>query len=157
MLVPLSAHYPGLKRVVDINLDTLIDTLQHTEEIAIAPEEELIAFEQANPHPDGKRWCVANKPSELLLGDHRIISDLALLSKFDRLIFICPFTTFEQNLRATAVPFRRGALSPRWMITSVEEGSLPFKFCYVPPMGGPSGEIDHAAKRRPIALSDGSA
>lgn len=88
---PESAHYPGLKRVVDINLDTLIDTLQHTEEIAIAPEEELIAFEQANPHPDGKRWCVAEQAiGNYYWGTHRIISDLALLSKFDRLDFHLP-------------------------------------------------------------------
>ena len=55
---PNSKYYPELKHAVDINLDSIIDTLQNTNEVQIASEEELDAYEQSNPHPEGKRWCV---------------------------------------------------------------------------------------------------
>ncbi len=88
---PKSKHYPELKHVVGINLDTIIVTLHNTNEIQIAPEEELNAFEQNNPHPDGKRWCVAEQAiGNYYWGTHNITSNLVILRKFDRLDFQLP-------------------------------------------------------------------
>ena len=91
---PNIQHYPELKYVVDINLDSIINTLQNTNEIQFAPEEELNAFEQNNPHQDGKRWCVAEQTiGNYYWGTHNITSNLDLLKKFDRLDFYLPFHT----------------------------------------------------------------
>lgn len=85
---PNSKYYPELKHVVDMNLDSIIDTLQNTNEIQIASQEELDAYEQNNPHPDGKRWCVPEQAiGNYYWGTHNITSDLDMLRKFDRLDF----------------------------------------------------------------------
>jgi len=86
-----SEHYPALKNVVDINLDTIVDTLRNTNELYIMPEEELNAFEKNNPHPDGKRWG----GSEQAIGNYYwnatgITSNMDILRKFDRLDFQLP-------------------------------------------------------------------
>ena len=86
-----SEHYPALKNVVDINLDTIVDTLRNTNELYIMPEEELNAFEKNNPHPDGKLWC----GSEQAIGNYYwnatgITSNMDILRKFDRLDFQLP-------------------------------------------------------------------
>lgn len=88
---PNSMYYKELKHVVDINLDSIIDTLQNTNEIHLTPDEELSAFEQNNPHPDGKRWCVPEQAiGNYYWGTHTITSKLDLLRKFDRLDFPLP-------------------------------------------------------------------
>ncbi len=86
-----SEHYPALKNVVDINLDTIVDTLRNTNELYIMPEEELNAFEKNVPHPDGKRWG----GSEQAIGNYYwnatgITSNMDILRKFDRLDFQLP-------------------------------------------------------------------
>lgn len=88
---PQSRYYPELKHVVDENLDFIIDRLRRTKEISIMPEEELTAFEQINPHPDGKRWCVAEQAiGNYYWGAHSITSDFDVLRKFGRLEFQLP-------------------------------------------------------------------
>ncbi|SHM67028.1 hypothetical protein SAMN02746066_02847 [Anaerosporobacter mobilis DSM 15930] len=99
---PNSKYYPELKHVVDINLDSIINTLQNTNEIQLAPEEELNAFEQNNPHPDGKRWCVAEQAiGNYYWGTHNITSNLDILRKFDRLDFHLLFTQDEHSTKTT--------------------------------------------------------
>lgn len=99
---PNSNHYPELKHVVDVNLDSIINTLENTNEIQLAPEEDLNAFEQNNPHPDGKRWCVAEQAiGNYYWGTHNITSNLDVLRKFDRLDFHLPFTQDEHNTKTT--------------------------------------------------------
>lgn len=74
-----------------MNLDMIIDKLNNTNEIPIASDEELNAFEQNNPHPDGRRWCVAEQAiGNYYWGSHNITSDLDILRKFDRLDFHLP-------------------------------------------------------------------
>ena len=86
-----SEHYPALKNVVDINLDTIVDTLCNTNEFHVMPEEELNVFEKNNPHPDGKRWCSAEQAIGNYYGDAQyIISNLDILRKFNRLDFQLP-------------------------------------------------------------------
>jgi len=88
---PKSIHYPELQSVVDINLDTIIDALHNIKENRIAPAEELDAFEQNNPHPDGKRWCVAEQAiGNYYWGAHYITSDLDILRRFNRFDFQLP-------------------------------------------------------------------
>lgn len=88
---PKSGYYPELKHVVDINLDMIVDRLHHTKEIQTASEEELMEFEKNNPHPDGKRWCVAEQAiGNYYWGAHNITLDLDILRRFDRLDFPLP-------------------------------------------------------------------
>lgn len=88
---PKSEFYPELKQVVEQNLDQIIEALHRTERVPLAPEEELSAFEKNNPHPDGKRWCVAEQAiGNYYWGAHNITSDMDLLRKFDRLDFQLP-------------------------------------------------------------------
>lgn len=88
---PKSEQYQELKHAVDLNLDAIINTLLITYEIKIDPEEELIAFEQNNPHPDGKRWCVAEQSiGNYYWGTINIISNLEILRKFGRWDFELP-------------------------------------------------------------------
>lgn len=88
---PKSEHYPALKSIVDVNLDTIVDTLRNTNEFYMMPEEEANEFEKNNTHPDGKRWCSA----EQVIGNYyghaqSITSNLNILRKFDRLDFQLP-------------------------------------------------------------------
>jgi len=86
-----SEHYTALKKVVDINLDTIVDTLCNTNEFHMMPEEELNLFEKNNPHPDGKRWCSAEQAIGNYYGHAQcIISNLDILRKFNRLDFQLP-------------------------------------------------------------------
>ena len=55
---PESSFYPECRHTVDMNLDTIIDSLLSTHEFPFPSDKELDVFEQSNPHPDGKRWCV---------------------------------------------------------------------------------------------------
>jgi hypothetical protein len=90
---PESEQYPALKDVVDINLDTIVDTLRNTNEIHIAPAEEIKAWEKNNPHPDGrrKRWSSAEQAiGNYYWGAHGFTSNMDLLRKFDRLDFQLP-------------------------------------------------------------------
>ncbi|MDR1599053.1 MAG: hypothetical protein LBS11_04175 [Oscillospiraceae bacterium] len=88
---PESERYPALKKVVDINLDMIVDTLRNTNEFQIMPEEELNAFEKSFPHPDGKRWCSTEQAiGNYYWGPHGIISNMDILRKFDRLDFQLP-------------------------------------------------------------------
>ncbi len=88
---PESEHYTALKHVVDINLDTIVDTLRNTEDIQIMPEEELIAFERNTPHPDGKRWGDSEQTiGNYYWGAHGITSNMDILRRFDRLDFQLP-------------------------------------------------------------------
>ncbi|MDR2686480.1 MAG: hypothetical protein LBB75_01910 [Oscillospiraceae bacterium] len=92
---PESGQYPALKSVVDINLDTIVDTLRNTNEIHIAPEKEIKAWEKNNPHPEGrrKRWSSAEQAiGNYYWGAHGITSNLDLLRKFDRLDFLLPIS-----------------------------------------------------------------
>ena len=90
---PESERYPALKNVVDMNLDTIVDTLRNTHEIYIASEKEIKAWEKNNPHPDGrrKRWSSAEQAiGNYYWGAHGITSNMDLLRKFDRLDFQLP-------------------------------------------------------------------
>ena len=76
---------------MDINLDTIIDSLRSTHEFQLPSAEELDAFEQSNPHPDGKRWCVAEQTiGNYYWSSNFIIRDLDILRKFGRLDFDLP-------------------------------------------------------------------
>ena len=73
---------------MDRNLDTIIDSLLDTHEFQFPSDQELDAYEQRNPHPEGGRWCVA----EQTIGNYYwnssfIIRDLDILRKFGRLDF----------------------------------------------------------------------
>ena len=88
---PESCFYPECRRTVDTNLDTIIDSLRNTHEFQLLSAEELDAYEQNNPHPDGKRWCVAEQTiGNYYWGSHFIIRDLDILRKFGRLDFDLP-------------------------------------------------------------------
>ncbi len=88
---PESDHYPSLKNVVNINLDTIVNSLCNTNELSIASEEEINAWEKNNPHPDGKRWGGYEQTiGNYYWGAHSITSDMDILRKFDRLDFQLP-------------------------------------------------------------------
>ena len=88
---PKSSFYPECKQAVNMNLDIIIDSLLNTYEIPLASEKELDAYEQSNPHPDGKRWCVAEQTiGNYYWGTSFIIRDLDILRKFGRLDFTLP-------------------------------------------------------------------
>lgn len=88
---PDSSFYPECRRTVDRNLDTIVDTLLGTQEFRLPSPEELGAFEESNPHPDGGRWCVAEQTiGNYFWGSHCIIRDLDILRKFGRLDFEVP-------------------------------------------------------------------
>lgn len=91
---PESSFYPACRRTVEMNLDAIIDRLRNTHEFSFPPAEELEAYERSNPHPDGKRWCVA----EQTIGNYYwnssfIVRDLDILRKFGRLDFDLPVRT----------------------------------------------------------------
>ena len=76
---------------MDRNLDTIIDSLLDTQDIRLPSAKELDAYEQSTPHPDGKRWCVAEQTiGNYYWGSHFIIRDLDILRKFGRLDFDLP-------------------------------------------------------------------
>ena len=88
---PESSFYPDCKNTVNMNLDTIIDSLLSTDEIQVASEEELDAYEKSNPHPDGKRWCVAEQAiGNYYWGADFIVRNLDVLRKFHRLDFDLP-------------------------------------------------------------------
>lgn len=89
--LPESSFYPKCRHTVDMNLDTIIDSLLRTHEFQIPSAGELDAYEQSNPHPDGKRWCVAEQTiGNYYWGSNFIIRDLDILRKFGRLDFDLP-------------------------------------------------------------------
>ncbi len=76
---------------MDMNLDTIIDSLLSTHEFKFPSARELDVYEQNNPHPDGKRWCVAEQTiGNYYWGSNFIIRDLDILRKFNRLDFDLP-------------------------------------------------------------------
>ena len=88
---PESSFYPECRHAVDMNLDTIIDSLLSTHEFQFPSGKELEAYEQSNPHPDGKRWCVAEQTiGNYYWGSNFIIRDLDILRKFGRLDFDLP-------------------------------------------------------------------
>lgn len=88
---PESSFYPECRHTVDMNLDTIIDSLLNTHEFQFPSDKELDAYEQSNPHPDGKRWCVAEQTiGNYYWGSNFIIRDLDILRKFGRLNFDLP-------------------------------------------------------------------
>ena len=88
---PKSAYYPALKNVVDVNLDTIVETLRNTKELTIASEEEIDAWEKNNPHPEGKRWSSYEQTiGNYYWGTHGIVSNMDILRKFGRLDFELP-------------------------------------------------------------------
>ena len=88
---PESSFYPECRHAVDMNLDTIIDSLLSTHEFQFPSGKELEAYEQSNPHPDGKRWCVAEQAiGNYYWGSNFIIRDLDILRKFGRLDFDLP-------------------------------------------------------------------
>lgn len=77
-------------RVITLKRKSLLST----QEFQFLSEEELDAYEQSNPHPDGKRWCVA----EQTIGNYYwmsnfIVRDMDILRKFGRLDFDLPVLT----------------------------------------------------------------
>lgn len=91
---PESCFYSECQRTVDMNLDMIIDSLLDTHEIKLPSAEELEAYEQSNPHPDGKRWCAAEQTiGNYYWGSNFIIRDLDILRKFGRLDFDLPVLT----------------------------------------------------------------
>lgn len=88
---PESGQYPWLKNVVDMNLDTIVDSLCNTNELHVIPEEEIIAFEKSNPPPDGKGWGrIEQTIGNYYWGAHGITSDMDVLRRFGRLDFQVP-------------------------------------------------------------------
>lgn len=88
---PESSFYSQCKRTADLNLDTIVDSLLSTHEFQLPSAEELDVYEQSNPHPDGKRWCVAEQTiGNYYWGSNFIIRDLDILRRFDRLDFDLP-------------------------------------------------------------------
>lgn len=88
---PRNSYYSECKHTVEMNLDTIVDVLLNTYEIPFASAEDLDAYEQSNPHPDGKRWCVAEQTiGNYYWGAHFIARDLNILRKFGRLDFHLP-------------------------------------------------------------------
>lgn len=88
---PESRYYPACARTVEMNLDAIADALLHTREYEFAAPEALEAYEKSNPHPEGKRWCVAEQTvGNYYWGAHFIVRDLNLLRKFGRLDFPLP-------------------------------------------------------------------
>lgn len=88
---PESSFYPACRRTVDMNLDTIIDSLLHTQEFKLPSARELDAYEQSNPHPDGRQWCTPEQTiGNYYWGSHFIIRDLDILRKFGRLDFDLP-------------------------------------------------------------------
>lgn len=88
---PESSFYPECRNTVEMNLDTIVDSLLATHEFQFPSATELDAYEQNTPHPDGQRWCVA----EQTIGNYYwksnfIIRDLDILRKFGRLDFDLP-------------------------------------------------------------------
>lgn len=88
---PESSFYPECRRTVDMNLDTIVDNLLSTNEVQFPSPDELDAYEQNNPHPDGKRWCVPEQTvGNYYWSSNFIIRDLDILRKFGRLDFDLP-------------------------------------------------------------------
>ena len=88
---PDSEQYPALRRVVEINLDSIVDTLRNTKALSIASEAEIDAWEQCNPHPDGKRWSSYEQTiGNYYWGAHGITANMDILRKFGRLDFELP-------------------------------------------------------------------
>lgn len=88
---PESSFYSQCKRTVDLNLDTIVDSLLCTHEFQLPSAEELDVYEQSNPHPDGKRWCVAEQTiGNYYWSSNFIIRDLDILRRFGRLDFDLP-------------------------------------------------------------------
>ena len=74
-----------------MNLDTIIDSLLNTREFQIPSAGELDVYEQNNPHPDGKRWCVPEQTiGNYYWGSNFIIRALDILRKIGRLDFDLP-------------------------------------------------------------------
>lgn len=88
---PESSFYPECRRTVDMNLDTIIDNLLSTHEFQFPSAEDIDAFEQSSPHPDGKRWCVPEQTiGNYYWSSQFITRDLDILRKFGRLDFDLP-------------------------------------------------------------------
>lgn len=88
---PESSFYPECRRTVDMNLDTIVDNLLSTNEVQFPSPDELDAYEQNNPHPDGKRWCVPEQTvGNYYWSSNFIIRNLDILRKFGRLDFDLP-------------------------------------------------------------------
>ncbi len=88
---PGSGFYEECRRTVDMNLDTIMESLLGTHEIQLPSARELEEYERSNPHPDGKRWCVAEQTiGNYYWGSNFIIRDLDILRKFGRLDFGLP-------------------------------------------------------------------
>lgn len=88
---PESSFYPACRRTVDMNLDTIIDSLLNIQEFKFPSAKELDAYEQSNPHPDGKQWCTPEQTiGNYYWGSNFIIRDLDILRKFGRLDFDLP-------------------------------------------------------------------
>lgn len=88
---PESSLYPACRRTVDMNLDTIVGSLLGMRGIPLLSAEETDAYEQSNPHPDGKRWCVPEQTvAHFFWGSHFIIRDLDILRKFGRWDFDWP-------------------------------------------------------------------
>ena len=88
---PESDLYPKCRRTAELNLDMIVDRLTGTREFSFPTPEDLEAYEQANPHPEGKRWCVAEQTiGNYYWGSHFIVRDVDILRKFGRLDFDLP-------------------------------------------------------------------
>ncbi len=88
---PESSWYPACRHTVDSNLDTILVSLLATREIPFPSVQDLEAYEQNTPHPDGKCWCVPEQTvGNYYWGSHFIIRDLDILRKFGRLDFDLP-------------------------------------------------------------------
>lgn len=86
-----SSFYLDCIRTVEMNLDTIVNSLLGTHEIKLPSAKELDEYEQNTPHPDGKRWCVAEQTiGNYFWGSNFIIRDLDILRKFGRLDFDLP-------------------------------------------------------------------
>ena len=91
---PESSFYPRCKQTVEMNLDAIVDKLLGTQEFSFPSADDLEAYEQSNPHPDGKRWCVPEQTiGNYYWHSHFIVRDVDILRKFGRLDFALPVRT----------------------------------------------------------------
>ncbi|MDR2956819.1 MAG: hypothetical protein LBU61_01370 [Coriobacteriales bacterium] len=88
---PDSDYYSALQKTVDLQLDTMVDRLQKTDDFMIMTDEELDEWEKNNPRLDGKRWGDRYQTiGNYYWGSDSVIQDIVLLRKFGRLDFQLP-------------------------------------------------------------------
>ncbi|MCH5293224.1 MAG: hypothetical protein J1E07_05795 [Treponema sp.] len=88
---PQSGFYADCARTVAQNLDKIAGNLLSLDEIRLLSSAETDAYERANPHPAGGRWCTGEQAvAQFFWGSNFIVRDLEILRRFGRLDFELP-------------------------------------------------------------------